>query len=162
MTLLPQRFSHHPCEILFIILTCYISISSCVQHGGTNHGLNIKSTQQCLLPRLTKVKTIVNLPQAHLRDPSSPLFDDGLWHFWATYMKVENGPIGRLGRVHHFYAEDLEGPWNTSGVAIEAAKASDQFDHAGTFTPSSFKVKGTGEWILFYSGVRSNTSTDTR
>jgi hypothetical protein len=60
---------------------------------------------------------------------------------------------GYQGTVYHYYANELTGPWNTSGVAVPHNRTPSSFDHAGTFTPSSFYDANVSMWYLFYGGV---------
>lgn len=106
----------------------------------------------CELPRLFPLKPIV-LVDGTVRDPSSPLFTHGLWHIWATVVSKRYHSLGYRGRVHHFYAPALLGPWNTSGEAISPGK-NGTFDSMGTFTPSAV-VDGKSV-VLFYGGVALN------
>ena len=100
--------------------------------------------------------TIVTDAQAHLRDPSSPLWDfkTSSWHMWATRIPLSlHTKGGYQGTVYHYYATELTGPWNTSGVAIPHNTTPGAFDHEGTFTPSSFYDDSASMWYLFYGGV---------
>lgn len=118
--------------------------------------------KECLLPKLTKLQTIISMPDAHLRDPTSPIYHNGLWHVWTTSVRTSDGVEGTRGKVHHFFSSELRGQWNTSGVAIDVSEEEGSFDHAATFTPSSFWDKETGLWVLFYSGIPSHRSLNTR
>ena len=77
-------------------------------------------------PVLTPLRTIAADAGAHLRDPSSPIFDpaDGLWHVFCTRVALDapDAPAGYSGRVVHYYSagplDDPDAAWNTSGVVV--------------------------------------------
>jgi hypothetical protein len=109
-----------------------------------------------LSPAVTQFMTIVADPGAHLRDPSSPLWDatTASWHMWATRIPLSlHTKDGYLGTVHHYHAPELTGPWATSGVAVPHNATPGAFDHSGTFTPSSFHDAHDARWYLYYGGV---------
>lgn len=114
-----------------------------------------------LSPNVTKFMTIVTDATAHLRDPSSPLWDakTSSWHMWATHVPLSLHTMGGYqGTVYHYYANELAGPWNTSGVTVPHNTTPGSFDHAGTFTPSSFYDADVSMWYLFYGGVPTANS----
>ena len=112
-----------------------------------------------LSPRLAVWRTIV-APEdgSSVRDPSAPLFSaaDGHWHFWATH--IEGSRIGYLGRVWHYYARDIAGPWNTTGVAVPPSGGCTAFDAFSTFTPTALFDPEESVWWLFYGGIVDNSS----
>ena len=114
-------------------------------------------------PNLTKLHTIAADSAAHLRDPSSPIFDpyDGLWHFFCTRVPLDapGAPSGYPGKVVHFFAPTLDTPsWNTSGVVVDTGAAG-SFDAFGVFTPNAFIEVPTPPssenrtWWMSFSGV---------
>ena len=114
-------------------------------------------------PNLTRIATIANDSNAHLRDPSTPIFDpkDSLWHFWASRIPVKEGSDGYPGRIHHYYSPSLNSTFSTSGIAIDVSPNPGNFDSYGTFTPSAFLDKSDGTWTLFYGGVANSSQNHT-
>ena len=116
---------------------------------------NVESLPAFSIPVLSRVGTIASLHGYHLRDPTSPVFSSGLWHFFCTAVPVENGTAGYAGRVFHFYSRTLDGPFASSGIAVDVTHG--EWDSWGTFTPSIFK-ENDDSWIMFYGGVGNGSS----
>jgi len=114
-------------------------------------------------PSLSKITTIANDSNAHLRDPSTPIFDpkDSLWHFWATRIPVNEGSDGYPGRIYHYFSSSLNGTFETSGIALDVSSTPGSFDSYGTFTPSAFLDKLDGSWTIFYGGVANSSQEHT-
>jgi len=114
-------------------------------------------------PNLTHIATIANDTKAHLRDPSTPIFDpkDSLWHFWASRVPVKEGSDGYPGRIYHYYSLSLNSTFKTSGIAIDVSPNPGNFDSYGTFTPSAFLDKSDGRWTIFYGGVTNSSQNHT-
>ena len=107
-----------------------------------------------LTPVLHRWKTIVDSPPAtSVRDPTWPLYsdDDGHWHFWATH--IWHSTTGYDGIVWHYFASELQGPWNTSGAAITPSAGA-----LNVVTPSVIHDENDGQWYLFYGTIRPASS----
>ena len=125
--------------------------------------INRFSMDSIYFPSLTRIGTIANDSNAHLRDPSTPIYDpkDSLWHFWATRIPVKEGSEGYPGRIFHYYSPSLNSTFNTSGIAIDISPKPGNFDSYGTFTPSAFLDESDGRWTIFYGGVANSSQNHT-
>jgi hypothetical protein len=107
-------------------------------------------------PELSPGPTIIQLPDAHVRDPSCPQFFEGRWHCYATRVPINQSgkPEGDRGTVWHFSAETLEGPWQDRGPAVLPAEDAAAFDSLGTFTPDIIRDPADGRYYLFYTATK--------
>eukprot|EP00054_Salpingoeca_dolichothecata_P019178 m.119027 g.119027 ORF g.119027 m.119027 type:complete len:454 (-) comp23157_c0_seq2:112-1473(-) len=118
---------------------------------------------------LTFVRTLVELNDAQLRDPTTPIClpDGGGCHFWATHINASlHEQSGYYGTVYYFYCLDDDcfsssSTWKNGGQTIGINKTNpDAFDAFGTFTPGALFDSATNTWVLMYGAVGNNFTRD--
>lgn len=125
-------------------------------------------------PRLTVVSKLAALPDAHLRDPTTAVFDPvgRRWHVFCTHIPTSHhSSSGYTGTVWHFESptENLSTPlpWKDVGQAVNVTSAEGLFDNGGVFTPAvtvecTPAVGGADAanctWFLWFGGVPAGDS----
>jgi len=134
-------------------------------------------------PRLTVISTLAELPDAHLRDPTTALFDPvgRRWHIFCTHIPLaKHTTAGYPGTVWHFVSHGANltnastpGNWEDAGQAVNVSGVPGLFDAGGVFTPGAVvdcggsssspdgassgggQAGGTCTWYLWFGGVRN-------